>query len=248
MPLYVARLTNGNSIIILAPDQPRARLRAQQLTINGEARIASLRELSSFAAYFALNDEGALETMLWDNPTVGEIYENEYPLLKAAFLRAHAEPLHPIMARPGWEKNLQATDEKNAAIIREGVQQERERLNPEKGAGHERSLPIPEKREFPRWPADFQLLCRFSAGSRTAKGIELSEGGLAFTTQDAYPVDAVIDLQCLLGLGALEPIVVKGLVRHVGDGIVGVQYLDLSAADRLRIITFVSGGTTPASA
>jgi hypothetical protein len=141
MPVYVMRLTDGNSIIVLAADEQNARARAATLIVHEGVQIAYCREQSTFAAHFSLNDEGDLETVLWDDPTVGEILENEYPLLNETFKRANAEPFapgldatKPIMVQPGWQKSLERADKKNIAIVLEGVRLERVRLDPKKVA------------------------------------------------------------------------------------------------------------------
>lgn len=90
-----------------------------------------------------------------------------------------------------------------------------------------------QKRAFPRWHMHFPLL--YGVGVPTALGtvVDLSDEGLSFRCERQYRIDTVLDLE-LRPDGI--PIPVKALVRRSGDGVVGVQFLNLSLTNRLRVI------------
>jgi len=76
-----------------------------------------LRELTTFAAYFSLNDEGDLETILWDDATIG---------VNDAYPRRHRDSTRTSqLSQPGWHESLESVERKSAAIIMEDVWLER---------------------------------------------------------------------------------------------------------------------------
>ena len=71
---------------------------------------------------------------------------------------------------------------------------------------------------------------------------DLSEGGALVATTRDFPVGGVLHISFRLP-GARDPIVCRGVVRNVRDegATLGVQFLDVSEQDRLRIRTLVAG-------
>jgi hypothetical protein len=65
---------------------------------------------------------------------------------------------------------------------------------------------------------------------------DLSAGGMFLETIAAFPKDTVLQLKFKLGDDGSEPIAVRAKVLYVANGIgVGVEFMDLSPADRMRI-------------
>ena len=135
--LYILRLTNGDSIVLLAPDEQAARRSASQLDrLRGE-NIVSVRPLDSFEIKLSPTEDGGLEITSWNDAALDSILANEYPALFDSYQRANAHPF----ARSGSEpplQHLEAEFERNAEIIRQALAQEIQRFA---GGGTEVSAP-----------------------------------------------------------------------------------------------------------
>lgn len=94
------------------------------------------------------------------------------------------------------------------------------------------------KRAFPRWKVHIPVL--YGVGTPTALGtvLDLCDEGLGFRGERLYRVDSVLDLELQLDEAAIP---IKALVRRCSDGVVGVQFLNLSRTNRLRIIDYCLG-------
>ncbi len=88
MSIYVLRLRDGNCIVVSADTQDHARQAAN--TLAGD-EIVSIRPMNSFAVQFSLTDEGDLQGTLLHKQTVSELYQHEYPMLRAARSQSYAE-------------------------------------------------------------------------------------------------------------------------------------------------------------
>jgi hypothetical protein len=66
----------------------------------------------------------------WDDASLDDILKNEYPQLQEAYRRANAEPLLKSSnpAGPGLSQ-LKAAYDRNRAIIREGLELERNKFS-----------------------------------------------------------------------------------------------------------------------
>src|SRR5208282_4376175 len=126
--LYVLRLTNGDSVVVLAADERSARKIATTLNPDEAAEVDSVRRLDSFALQLSPNEEGTLEVAHWHDATLDNILVNEYPLLNDAYRRANAEPFlqAPNPHDPPLSQ-LKAAHERNKDIIRQGLRLERQR-------------------------------------------------------------------------------------------------------------------------
>lgn len=106
-------------------------------------------------------------------------------------------------------------------------------------------VPIPNdrrssnRRAFPRWATEFEV--RFRVGSKTvvAKPVEIGEGGLSFQTDEPLKRESEIVVEYLLQ-GEKDWVTVKGIVRHVDNTKIGVEFLNLRRADRLKLVDFVT--------
>lgn len=118
MSLYVARLNDGNCITVLAENEQQARERASTLIFDDGVRIAGMRELRNFNAFFSLKNDGSLSLALWDCLTDNEILSQDYPFLN----HVHAQEPDMSQAATGMVAS------QAAILLREAVRLERKRL------------------------------------------------------------------------------------------------------------------------
>jgi hypothetical protein len=95
------------------------------------------------------------------------------------------------------------------------------------------------RRAFPRWPLPFDLLYGKGTERRSSDPLEIGEGGLSFLTNSPLTMDSELHIEFRLG-PEQEWVHVKGIVRHVEGKKIGVEFLNLRMADRLRIVDFMS--------
>ncbi len=95
------------------------------------------------------------------------------------------------------------------------------------------------RRAFPRWPIPYDLLYGDGKERRSAEPLEVGEGGLSFHTSSEVVLGSEIAVEFRLG-PTLEWIHVKCIIRHVDKKKVGVEFLNLRMADRLRIVDFMA--------
>ena len=94
---------------------------------------------------------------------------------------------------------------------------------------------MPERRAFPRWPVAFE--CQTIGKSGRSRGVisDFSENGAGVASGYVSEVGEQIVLEWTLGLEE-APLSVKCIVRNVTRTRIGLEFLDLSQADRLRIV------------
>jgi len=127
--LYVLRLTGGDCIVLTASDENHAREQAANFALEGGESIVSVRPLPDFAVRLSPNEDGSLDVNGWNDATLDDILEHEYPLLNRAFRTANTVRFMPV---PDPDKplmiQLREAHEQNAEIIREGLREEQSRL------------------------------------------------------------------------------------------------------------------------
>jgi len=106
-------------------------------------------------------------------------------------------------------------------------------------AGRPTEPHVMNRRAFPRWPVPYDLLYGKARERRSAEPLEIGEGGLSFRTSSEIAVGSEIAVEFRFG-PENEWMHVKCIVRHVDKNSVGVEFLNLRMADRLRIVDFVS--------
>jgi hypothetical protein len=133
--LFIVRLTNGNCVILLAPDEQSARQSLKKIDYES-AEIASVRVLDRFGVQLSPTADGSLEILNWDDCALDTILANEYPFLQKAFREANsrafeqAGPDEPAILR------LNAEFERNTEIMRRAIRMERERCAPKADGAH----------------------------------------------------------------------------------------------------------------
>lgn len=134
MPLFSFRMTDGNSVVIYAPDQGAAE---ETLTEMGmQSTAASVRELTRFVANFALTDAGDLHATLLDPGTLNEV-SPDYPLLHSARAHSYAdfgssstgESSEPVLFDNSTRQDLHNWSRRDKDLIAYVVKKERERLS-----------------------------------------------------------------------------------------------------------------------
>ena len=95
------------------------------------------------------------------------------------------------------------------------------------------------RRAFPRWPYPFDLLYGPAQERRSADPLEIGEGGLSFYTSSRLDLGSEVNVEFRLG-PEQEWVLVRCVVRHCDGKKIGVEFLNLRMADRLRIVDFMS--------
>lgn len=134
MPLFSFRMTDGNSVIIYAPDQSAAEQTLAEMGMQSTA--ASVRELTRFVANFALTDAGDLHATLLDPGTLNEV-SPDYPLLHSARAHSYAdfgssstgESSEPVLFDDSTRQDLHNWNRRDKDLIAYVVKKERERLS-----------------------------------------------------------------------------------------------------------------------
>ncbi len=122
--LFILRLTNGDCIVLLAPDEQTARSSASQLDILQGESVVSVRRLDGFEVRLSPTEDGSLEVASWNDAALDSILANEYPVLFDAYRRANAQPFaRPNEQQPSLQ-HLKAEFERNKEIIRQALDQE----------------------------------------------------------------------------------------------------------------------------
>jgi hypothetical protein len=95
-----------------------------------------------------------------------------------------------------------------------------------------------ERRAFKRWPADLQSQCYGPSGSSQAVIVEISEAGLTLTSDHPAQVDEELTVAWVLDDG--PPLQITCKVRRAHAPVTGVEFLDATLADRVRIVAYLS--------
>lgn len=95
-----------------------------------------------------------------------------------------------------------------------------------------------ERRAFPRWPVALEGTCYGAWGSSRCLIAELSENGISLVSGHALSVGDLCDIAWRLS-AAETPIHVTCIVRQISDRQIGLEFLDATRSDRVRIRQFV---------
>ncbi len=103
--------------------------------------------------------------------------------------------------------------------------------------GFDRYIRTEERRAYHRWQVRVAVECHLAGGPVKADVLEMSEGGLTFTSDREFKIGDEITLHCYLTQHA-KPINVKAAVRQLRGNRIGTEFLNLRLKDRLRIQEF----------
>jgi hypothetical protein len=127
--LYLLRLTSGDCIVTEAHSEIGARAFASTIGLQDGESIATLRALPRFGVRLSPTEEGSLQVESWDDATLDDVLEHEYPILNDAFRKANSvrfmpqsNPQKPLL------NQLRNAHEQNAEIIRKGLREEQRRF------------------------------------------------------------------------------------------------------------------------
>jgi hypothetical protein len=96
------------------------------------------------------------------------------------------------------------------------------------------------RRASPRWELPFDVRYGIGNDLHVGQGVEIGEGGMAFTGDHMYEAGQELDLRYRLNPEE-EWVRVKGVVRHLeGKILFGVEFLNLRLPDRLNILDYIS--------
>ncbi len=110
----------------------------------------------------------------------------------------------------------------------------------QRNASHSPERRRANRRAFPRWQANFEVRYGVGKDLYVGTGLEIGEGGMAFTGPKTFPVDTEIDIRYRLQSDD-EWIRVRGQVRHLQqDVLIGTEFLNLRLPDRLNIVEFIT--------
>ena len=133
MSLFILRLRDGNSIVVDAPSEEKARERARPLAAS---EVATARKLDSFVAQFVLTDEGELTATLLDKNTLSDLHQHEYPLLQSARAQSYMDfdnsetdsRTAPVLYDSKASDHAKGWAKRDEDIVQFAVQQERLRF------------------------------------------------------------------------------------------------------------------------
>jgi uncharacterized protein (TIGR02266 family) len=96
-----------------------------------------------------------------------------------------------------------------------------------------------EKRTHPRVPLVAKVETESEGRTFLAVAQDISSAGMRIATANPAPVGTSIELTFILP-GSERKVRVRGVVRHLGEGsAMGIQFEDLSDADRAAIRAFI---------
>lgn len=133
MSIYVLRLRDGNCIVANAPNEDHARKNVEPLAAS---EVVTVRELDAFVAQFVLNDNGELTATLLDKETIADLYQHEYPMLRAANAQSYADfgasetdsKTEAVRFNSTARRHGREWDGRDKQIVRYAVEQERSRF------------------------------------------------------------------------------------------------------------------------
>ena len=128
--LFIMRLSKGDCIIAAAQDECRARdLAGGLLAQDGEA-VVSVRKLPRYCVRMSPTEQGSLDVHCWDDASLDNILDQEYPALSDAFRTANSLPLLPAAKTAGPPlSQLKQAFEENTEMIRRGLRLEQNRFS-----------------------------------------------------------------------------------------------------------------------
>ncbi len=88
------------------------------------------------------------------------------------------------------------------------------------------------RRSFPRWLVNCEVLCGDGKDLIRAESCEISEVGIAFTTQQHYTVGTELDVR--YRFPSEDWVDVKVSVRHRLGNKIGAQFLNLPLKERVK--------------
>jgi hypothetical protein len=92
-----------------------------------------------------------------------------------------------------------------------------------------------QRRASPRWAKQFALLHGYGVADMACMAVDINEQGLAFASRVPYRIGSAVQLDIELPAGSIR---VEGQVKHCKNGIIGVEFVGLSKANRDALLAF----------
>lgn len=102
-----------------------------------------------------------------------------------------------------------------------------------------------ENRFYYRIAKHFEVCCGIGDQLVTGEALEIGEGGMSFKTKCVYDVGSEIDLHCKWGQ---EWIQFRARVRRANEDSMGVEFIDVPAGSRVKLVDFLNARAAAASA
>ncbi|HSM87287.1 MAG TPA: hypothetical protein VLT16_14110 [Candidatus Limnocylindrales bacterium] len=133
VPVFVLRLRDGNCVVVDADNEEQAREKARPLMAS---EVATTRKLESFVAQFSLTNEGDLAAVILEKKTIADLYQHEYPLLRAAHAQSYEDfgdsetdsATQSVLFDSAANLHARKWDKRDKDIIHYAVEQERLRF------------------------------------------------------------------------------------------------------------------------
>ena len=90
-------------------------------------------------------------------------------------------------------------------------------------------------RAFPRVLVESEVRYGVHDEKILGRGSDLSESGIGFRGEKLFPVGTKVEIEFRIGSAQAEWIGAKGVVRHIRDRRMGVEFIEVSEVDKLRI-------------
>jgi hypothetical protein len=94
-----------------------------------------------------------------------------------------------------------------------------------------------ENRLFQRVVKRFEVCCGIGDQLVTGDSIEISEGGMSLKTRDIHEVGSTVDVHCKFGS---EWVQFRAIVRRASTDNMGVEFIDVPAGSRVKLVEFVN--------
>ena len=98
-----------------------------------------------------------------------------------------------------------------------------------------------DRREYDRMEMRFPILFRSPAVSGEGIMLNFSMGGCSFTTTSEIPIGTIVQMELKISPNVAPVIVDAALVRNVGTGRIGAEFLRWNESERERLQLFVRG-------
>ncbi len=95
-----------------------------------------------------------------------------------------------------------------------------------------------ERRAISRWPVELHGVFYSNNSNLKCMVTDLSTKGARLISAERLPVGSTLTLAVTVGRQDSVPIIVECCVRNVCGGCIGVEFLNIKPADRIRIVQY----------
>ena len=91
-------------------------------------------------------------------------------------------------------------------------------------------------RQSPRLKAKISVRYRSDSNMAAGEGFDLSERGICFSGESIFPVGTKLEIEFRIDSPHAEWFRTRGIVRHLEEDRMGVEFQQIGDADRVRIL------------